>query len=69
MKSSLTDYNGQLANMGEKLDTNFLEITSSIGQIKRGLARFFERFAEQFSDGEAGSGGEEGPGGDDSTLA
>ncbi|KAM3562085.1 hypothetical protein ARSEF4850_002933 [Beauveria asiatica] len=40
---------------------------ASIEQIKNGMGRFFERFADQFSDGEEGTGGDDGNGGDDGT--
>ncbi|KAJ4146822.1 hypothetical protein LMH87_001381 [Akanthomyces muscarius] len=40
---------------------------AAIEQIKTGLGRFFERFADQFSDGEEGNGGDGGSGGDRGT--
>ncbi|KAM3562089.1 hypothetical protein ARSEF4850_002937 [Beauveria asiatica] len=51
----------------ETSDMSMASHAASIEQIKNGMGRFFERFADQFSDGEEGTGGDDGNGGDDGT--
>ncbi|KAJ4161607.1 uncharacterized protein LMH87_007637 [Akanthomyces muscarius] len=45
-RSGMTNHDVQLANMAQQVDDSFLNITTSIGQIKDTLGKFLERFAD-----------------------
>lgn len=55
--SSLKD---RLANTDEKVDSTLLQFITLIGQIKKGLSKFFGHFAKQLSHTEEGTNSNEG---------
>ncbi|KAJ3498358.1 hypothetical protein NLG97_g1184 [Lecanicillium saksenae] len=61
-RSSMLNFEEKLANSEQNANAKFSEFTSLVAQLKKGMGKFFERFAEQFSDTEKGSnGGEDTP--------
>lgn len=55
VQGTTTKQDVQLSSIAQKMDTKNLELVGSIAQLKRGMEKFFTRFAEEFSDGGEGA--------------